>query len=94
MGISFSEDDIVNLASYVGPAGYGHPSPEGNEAFRLLARTEGIFLDPVYSAKAFAGLLDLVLQGQIGADERVVFVHTGGTHILFAYAEELLNSVS
>jgi 1-aminocyclopropane-1-carboxylate deaminase/D-cysteine desulfhydrase-like pyridoxal-dependent ACC family enzyme len=59
------------------------------EALRLLARTEGIILDPVYSAKAFAGLVDQVRRGEHGPGERVLFLHTGGTPALFAYAEDL-----
>jgi 1-aminocyclopropane-1-carboxylate deaminase/D-cysteine desulfhydrase-like pyridoxal-dependent ACC family enzyme len=70
----------LNL-DYVG-AGYGIPSEAGNSAIRLLAQTEGIFLDPVYSGKAFAGLLSLVRTGEIGG--RVLFWHTGGTPALFA----------
>jgi 1-aminocyclopropane-1-carboxylate deaminase/D-cysteine desulfhydrase-like pyridoxal-dependent ACC family enzyme len=89
LDLSFSADDIINLASYVGPRGYGYASPEGNDAFRMVARLEGIFLDPIYSGKAFAGLADLVRKGQIGSDETVAFLHTGGTPLLFAYAEEL-----
>ena len=67
---------------YVGP-GYGIPSAEGNAAIRLLARTEGIFLDPIYSGKAFAGLLDLAERGQISG--KVLFWHTGGTPGLFVH---------
>lgn len=89
LDLTFTPDDIINLASYVGPRGYGYPSPEGNDAFRLVARSEGIFLDPIYSGKAFAGLADLVRKGQIGSDETVVFLHTGGSPLLFAYSEEL-----
>ena len=89
MDLAFEPGDIVNLASYVGPRGYGHPSPEGVAAFRLMARTEGILLDPVYSAKAMAGLVDLVQKGQFGSSDTVVFLHTGGTPLLFAYADEL-----
>jgi D-cysteine desulfhydrase family pyridoxal phosphate-dependent enzyme len=73
---------------YTGPA-YGTPSPEGIEAIRLLARTEGILLDPVYTSKAMAGLIDHARRGEIGRDETVVFVHTGGAPALFAYAQEL-----
>jgi 1-aminocyclopropane-1-carboxylate deaminase/D-cysteine desulfhydrase-like pyridoxal-dependent ACC family enzyme len=87
--IPFSGDDILNLDSYIGPLGYGYPSREGNEALRLMARTEGVLLDPIYSAKALAGLIELVQKGEIGAYETVVFLHTGGTPALFAYAEEL-----
>ena len=61
----------------------------GREALQLLARTEAVILDPVYSSKAMAGLIDQVRQGRIGKHERVVFVHTGGTPALFAYAQDL-----
>lgn len=66
---------------FVGP-GYGVPSPAGARATELLARTEGVFLDPVYSAKAFAGLLAMVEAGEIGG--RALFWHTGGFPTLFA----------
>lgn len=66
---------------YVGP-GYAAPSEAGNEAILRLARTEGIFLDPVYSGKAFAGLLDRAAKGTITG--RVLFWHTGGLPSLFA----------
>ncbi len=89
MEISFSAEDIINLDSYIGPRGYGYASAEGNEALRLMARTEGVFLDPIYSAKALAGLIELVRKGEIGGYEAVVFLHTGGTPALFSYAEEL-----
>jgi 1-aminocyclopropane-1-carboxylate deaminase/D-cysteine desulfhydrase-like pyridoxal-dependent ACC family enzyme len=55
----------------------------------LIARTEGIVLDPVYSGKCLAGLIDHVHQGKLTKDDTVVFVHTGGTPALFAYAKEL-----
>ena len=61
----------------------------GREAMRLLAGTEGIILDPVYSAKAMAGLIDHVRTGRIGKGQTVVFLHTGGTPALFAYAADL-----
>lgn len=66
---------------FVGP-GYGVPSAAGNDAIRTLARAEGIFLDPIYSAKAFAGLLALAESGVIGG--RILFWHTGGLPALFA----------
>lgn len=89
MDLAFAAGDIVNLSSYVGPRGYGYPSPEGMAAFRQMAQTEGILLDPVYSGKALAGLIDLVRKGQLGSSETVVFLHTGGTPLLFAYSDEL-----
>lgn len=57
------------------------------EAVGLLARLEGIVLDPVYSGKAMAGLIDLVRSGHFGADETIVFIHTGGMPAMFAYAD-------
>jgi threonine synthase len=57
---------------------------------KLMARTEGILLDPVYTSKALAGLVDHVKQGRIGPDQTVIFVHTGGTPALFAYNREIL----
>lgn len=62
--------------------GYGVPSKEGEEAIRLMARREGIFLDPVYTGKAFAGLLAMARRREIGG--RVLFWHTGGVPVLFA----------
>lgn len=68
---------------YLAPR-YGQPSPAGNEAIRLLARLEGILLDPVYTGKAMAGVLDYIRRGIIGQGERVIFLHTGGAPALFA----------
>jgi len=82
--------EIVVYDQYVGP-GYGKVTPGCLEAIRLLARTEGIFLDPVYTGKAMAGMVDLIRRGVIGPDETVLFVHTGGAPALFAYAGELSN---
>jgi len=73
---------------YIG-SGYAKLTPEGAEAIRLLARTEGIILDPVYTGKAMACLVDYVRQGRIGRDENVLFLHTGGAAGLFAFAEEI-----
>jgi D-cysteine desulfhydrase family pyridoxal phosphate-dependent enzyme len=68
---------------YVGK-GYGIPTPEGVKAIRLLARLEGLILDPVYTGKAMAGLIDLAKQGLFAPGDVVVFVHTGGIPGLFA----------
>jgi len=73
---------------YVG-GGYGIPTPGMAEAVILLARHEGIFLDPVYSGKGMAGLIDLIRKGQFGRDENVVFLHTGGQVGLFGYTDYL-----
>ena len=71
---------------YVG-AGYGLPTPGMAEAVQMLARLEGIFLDPVYSGKGMAGLIDLIRRGAFTAGENVVFLHTGGSSSLFGYAD-------
>ena len=64
---------------------YGIPSSGCLDVIKLLARTEGILLDPVYTGKAFAGLLDLMRKGQVGNDEPIIFLHTGGLPALFAF---------
>jgi D-cysteine desulfhydrase len=74
------------LDDYVGP-GYARPTPAMLEAVALLARTEGILLDPTYTGKAMAGLVDLVRKGRFRAGENVVFLHTGGSPGLFAHPE-------
>lgn len=73
---------------YVG-AGYGIPTPGMVEALNMLARLEGIFLDPVYSGKGMAGLIDLVRKRTWTADTNIVFLHTGGQAGLFAYRSAL-----
>jgi len=78
-------DDAVTIeAAYAGGA-YGMPTPEMVAAVSLVARLEGIVLDPVYTGKAMAGLIDLVRQGRFAAADAVVFVHSGGMPALFAY---------
>lgn len=74
---------------YVGP-GYSLPTPEMAEAVKLLARTEGILLDPVYTGKAMAGLIDLARKGYFKKDENVLFIHTGGLPALYVYADYIL----
>jgi len=71
---------------YVG-AGYGIPTPGMVEAVTMVARLEGIFLDPVYSGKGMAGLIDLIRRGVFTAGQTVVFLHTGGSAGLFGYAD-------
>ena len=75
---------VVANCDYVGP-GYGVPTPAMVDAVTLLARTEGLLLDPVYSGKGMAGLIDLIRRGRFSADDNVVFVHTGGSVALFGY---------
>jgi D-cysteine desulfhydrase family pyridoxal phosphate-dependent enzyme len=86
--LRLTQEELAPLDGYYGE-GYAAPTPEADAAILLLARTEAIFLDPVYTAKAMSALLDHVRTGQIRADETVVFVHTGGTPALFAAADRL-----
>ena len=77
-------EDVVANTDYVGE-GYGIPTEGGLEAIRMFAELEAILLDPVYSAKGAAGLIDLIRKGHFKKGERVVFLHTGGAAALFGY---------
>lgn len=77
---------VTCFGDYVGP-GYSLPTPGMAEAVRLLAGTEGILLDPVYTGKAMAGLIDLVRKGYFERDSNILFVHTGGSPALYVYQE-------
>ena len=80
--LAVSGEDFT-LRDLCGP-GYAIPSEEGNAAVELMAREEGIFLDPVYTGKAFAGLLQMAREGAFREDDRVLFLHSGGAGGLFA----------
>jgi D-cysteine desulfhydrase len=80
--------DVTALDEWVGP-GYSLPSDDMVEAVRMLARLEGVLLDPVYSGKAMAGLIGLTRRGALKRGERVLFVHTGGSPALYAYQNVL-----
>ena len=90
--ICFEPDQLNVTQDYVGQE-YGEATPGCLEAISLLARTEGILLDPVYTGKAMAGLIDHIRNGQFTRDQKVIFVHTGGTPALFAYNEVLANRI-
>lgn len=79
---------VAANCDYVGP-GYGLPTPGMLEAVELLARTEGLLLDPVYSGKGMAGLIDLIRKGHFKKTDNVVFLHTGGSVALFGYGQAL-----
>lgn len=81
-------EDVCNTTDYVGER-YGIPTQAGIEMIKLMARTEGIFLDPVYTSKAMSALYDHVKKGKVTSKDVVIFLHTGGTPALFAYQEEL-----
>ncbi|HEY7789547.1 MAG TPA: pyridoxal-phosphate dependent enzyme [Vicinamibacterales bacterium] len=80
LGLGFTAADVPPHEIVFGYAdeGYGVPNAGSDAAIRLLATTEGYFLDPVYTAKAFWGLTQLVAQGRIAKGRRVLFIHTGG----------------
>jgi D-cysteine desulfhydrase len=61
------------------------------EAVKMLARTEAVLLDPVYTGKAMAGMIDLIRKGHFKKGENILFVHTGGSPALYAYMEAFLS---
>jgi L-cysteate sulfo-lyase len=81
---ALNRSDVVANSDYVGE-GYGMPTDGMIEAVEMTARHESILLDPVYSGKAMAGLIDLVRQGVYRRDENIVFIHTGGAQALPGY---------
>jgi 1-aminocyclopropane-1-carboxylate deaminase/D-cysteine desulfhydrase-like pyridoxal-dependent ACC family enzyme len=89
LDIELEPDDFDNDSSFVGEA-YGIPTQPGLEALRVVARSEGILLDPVYTGKAMGALFEHIRAGKVPADRPVVFLHTGGAPALFAYARALL----
>ena len=84
--IEVDAGEVIVRGGFIG-AGYGIPTSEGVEAIRLVARAEGIFLDPTYTGKAMAGLMAEVRAGRISESDSVVFLHTGGEPALFAHPE-------
>ena len=88
VNLEFNHDMINHDKSYVGLK-YGAITKEGIEAMKLLANKEGIILDPVYTSKGFAALIDYVKKGIIKKGENVIFIFTGGSPAVFAYSEEI-----
>jgi 1-aminocyclopropane-1-carboxylate deaminase/D-cysteine desulfhydrase-like pyridoxal-dependent ACC family enzyme len=86
---SLAPEEVVVHDGYLG-AGYGVLGEPEREAIRLAARCEGLLLDPVYTGRAMAGLVDLIRRGEFGQRETIVFWHTGGSAALHAYSEALL----
>ena len=85
---SVKRSDVMANSDYVGE-GYGIPTQGTLNAMESLARTEGILLDPVYSAKGMDGLLDLVKTGYFGKNKNIVFLHTGGEQGIYGYRKAL-----
>lgn len=86
--ITFEESDMRVLDQFVGE-GYGMLTPEVIEAIKLSAQTDAIMLDPNYTGTVMAALLDDIREGNVSADETVIFLHTGGLPALFTFANEL-----
>lgn len=88
LGTTSIADQVEVNDDYIG-AGYAVIGETEREAIRLMAQREGILLDPVYTARAFGGLIDLIRWGAFTRGQRVLFWHTGGVPALFAYADKL-----
>ncbi len=86
---TFTDDDFTLNCDYLG-AGYGVMGEMEREAIQLMAQLEGIILGPVYTGRAFGGLIDLIRKGHFHPDQNIVFWHTGGTPEVFAYNQELI----
>ena len=84
---SYDENSFALRYEYYG-AGYAIMGNAEREAIRLVASCEGLILDPVYTGRAMAGLIDMVKKGEYSPDETVLFRHTGGTPAIFGYADE------
>jgi 1-aminocyclopropane-1-carboxylate deaminase/D-cysteine desulfhydrase-like pyridoxal-dependent ACC family enzyme len=91
--LALKPSDLSIYDQYIGP-GYGIVTEEVVSTIQLFARTEGIILDPVYSAKAAWGLVDLIAQGIFKSNQTVLFLHTGGIPGLFAKSPELVQIIS
>ena len=87
-----TSDDVVIQYDYYGDA-YGKITPECVEAIKLLARLEGVFLDPVYTGKAMSGMIDLIRKGTFRKDENIVFMHTGGYPGIFPHANSFREQI-
>ena len=87
--VRLTKSDVKVVYGYMGE-GYGTVGKLEREAIGLMARSEGIVLDPVYAGRAFGALVDLIRRGNFKRDETVLFWHTGGAPALFAYAKELI----
>jgi D-cysteine desulfhydrase len=88
LDIQFDDRDFIVYDDYLG-GGYGVLGAPEREAIRVVARLEGVLLDPVYTGRAMAGLLDLSSKGVFQSGQTILFWHTGGTAALFAYGEGL-----
>jgi len=88
INIKFTDEMINHDNNYVGEK-YGATTKAGIEAMKLLAKKESIILDPVYTSKGFAALVDYVQKGIIKKGENIIFIYTGGSPAIFAYNEDI-----
>ena len=89
LGARFTADEVLVNDDYLG-GGYAVIGDVERQAIRLFAQTEGLLLDPVYTGRAAAGLVDLVQKGRWNRDQTVLFWHTGGTAGLFGFGDQIL----
>ncbi|MBP3730142.1 MAG: D-cysteine desulfhydrase [Mailhella sp.] len=89
-GVQLPKEKVMCYGDYYMP-GYSRPNPGMIEAVKLLAQTEAILLDPVYSGKAFAGMMDHIRKGRFAKGANILFLHTGGSPALYAYLPTFLN---
>ena len=88
LGSCVEPGDIISMTNYVG-SGYSILTDEAREATELVGSLEGILLDPIYTSKAMAGLIDYVRKSLVPTNQNVVFLHTGGLPALFTYSDTL-----
>jgi len=92
LSVTISPEEVEATMEYIG-RGYGIPTAEGMDAILAFARREGIFLDPVYTGKAAAGMIDHIRKGIVPRGATVVFIHTGGQPALFEQSRALLTHI-
>jgi len=91
--VDFTKKDIIVSDDYIGQ-GYGVLNKKVSEAIKLTAVSEGIFIDPVYTGKAMAALIDLIEKGNFNREGNILFLHTGGVPALFPYKKEIKQFLS
>lgn len=89
LDVHVDPSEVISFSEFVGE-GYGIPTNDGYEAMKLMARKEGVILDPIYTGKAFAALSHHIREQRIEPEANVVFIHTGGTPAIFSHAEDIL----
>jgi L-cysteate sulfo-lyase len=90
LGLPSVPEEAIEVSGAFAGEGYALPTPEMLEATKLVARTEGVLLDPVYTGKAMAGLLSCIRQGRFRPEDNVAFLHSGGLPAIFAYRDAFL----